>query len=387
MGNQLNNTNQTICSTLTAAGRGAIAVVEVRGVDTTKLVGELFQPFNGRPLQDCLDRKLVYGTWTPTGEDVVVCNLGGQRLEVHCHGGTAAVESIVSALVEKGASEASAAVPYCSSENFWRAEVWRALPKATTERTASLVLRQLDRLPAAIDKIQATLTLGDAEAAVATIEQILAWSDFGISLTQVPSVVLCGQPNVGKSSLINSIVGFQRAIVHSSAGTTRDVVSQRTAVEGWPIELSDTAGLRDAEGPVEQIGIQNARLKIDAARLVIGVFDGASLWSQADQELFNRLDCDIVVHNKSDRRHKSDLSRPPGHVTSATQDNGIEPLISLIASKLVPEMPDEDAAWCVTPEAVARLQDARRSLLNNHRDRCPHAAMVLSGEIHDEFGN
>ena len=376
-----NKTTQIVCSRLTAAGRGAIAVVRIHGPGAAKAIEQVFQPFNGRPFGDHLLRKLVYGTWTPTGEDVVVCLLPDQGFEVHCHGGTAAVESVVAALIEQGAVEAAPGkIDEAAGSDLWRAEVWQALPNATTERTASLMLRQLTLLPAAIEQLQETLGRGDSVAAVGLIDQILQWSDFGVALTQVPSVVLCGQPNVGKSSLINALVGFQRAIVHESAGTTRDVVTQRTAVEGWPIELSDTAGLRIAQGTVEGIGIENARQTIESARLVIGVFDSSRPWSEAHQGLLESLDCDIVVHNKSDCSQSdggNDGKRPPGLATSASQNDGIERMVSLIAEKLVPELPPEDAAWCVTEQAVAQLQEARQALTADQA-RCDRAARILT---------
>jgi tRNA modification GTPase len=394
LNNLQTRSNQIVCSRLTAAGRGAIAVVEVRGFGAAKKIENVFQPFNGRPFSNCLQRKMIYGTWTPTGEDVVVCVLPGDRFEVHCHGGTAAVDSVIAALIDQGATEESSSrapgeLGDVASRDLWRAEVWQALPDATTTKTASLMLRQLDLLPAAIVRLEETLGRGDSAAAIALMDQILKWSDFGVSLTQVPSVVLCGQPNVGKSSLINAVVGFQRAIVHQSAGTTRDVVSQRTAVDGWPIEISDTAGLRNAQGTVEGIGIENARQKIETARLVIGVFDASRPWSEADQSLLESLDCDIVIHNKSDcsdsgktSTAKSD-ARPPGVATSATQNEGIEQMVSLIATKLVPELPPEDAAWCVTEAAVARLEKARTVLAADgsrcDQADCERAAKILAG--------
>ncbi len=384
-----NETTALVCCRLTAAGRGAIAVVEVRGTGASRAIEDVFRPFSQRAYREVAHRKLVYGTWAPTGEDVVVCRLSSEHFEIHCHGGTAAVDSIVSSLADRGAVEGMPlGSPDPTDTNAWRDEVWRTLPQATTELTASLILRQLSLLPAAIEELHTLLQDRQVEEAMGSVDQILTWSDFGLSLTRTPSVVLCGQPNVGKSSLINAIVGFQRAIVHASAGTTRDVVSQRTAVDGWPIELSDTAGLRDAESPIEGLGIENAHRKIEKARLVIGVFDASRAWNDRDQELLDRLDCDIVVHNKSDRAasashhaiEKNDAPRPAGLATSATQNEGIEQLVQLIANKLVPELPAADAAWCVSSDAVCRLRDVRDCLLADRGapdDRCDRAAQLL----------
>ena len=86
----------------------------------------------------------------------------------------------------------------------------------------------------------------DLQAAAARIREWLAWEDFGLHLTRPWNVVLAGRPNVGKSSLINALLGYTRSIVFDQPGTTRDVVTAATAIDGWPIELSDTAGLRES---------------------------------------------------------------------------------------------------------------------------------------------
>ena len=100
------------------------------------------------------------------------------------------------------------------------------------------------------------------ETLLLELPQVIQGANFGIHLTRPWSVVVCGKPNVGKSSLMNAIVGFNRAIVHAQPGTTCDVVTQTTAVEGWPIELKDTAGLRNAENPIEAIGVRLSREEI-----------------------------------------------------------------------------------------------------------------------------
>ena len=105
------------------------------------------------------------------------------------------------------------------------------------------------------------------------IQSMLKWSKFGRHLTTPRTVVLCGQPNVGKSSLVNAMSGFQRAIVHDIAGTTRDVVSQALAINGWPVTVKDTAGLRNSDNPIEIQGIAQAKAEILNSDLTICVFD------------------------------------------------------------------------------------------------------------------
>ena len=124
---------------------------------------------------------------------------------------------------------------------------------------------------------------GDAAAARRQIDDLLAHAATGLHLVRPWQVVVAGRPNVGKSSLINAIAGYQRAIVHSLPGTTRDIVSVQTALDGWPVEISDTAGLRRGSDPIEQAGIELAIDKIAAADLVVLVFDASSPWTDADR--------------------------------------------------------------------------------------------------------
>ena len=159
----------------------------------------------------------------------------------------------------------------------------------------------------AIEQIEASIHAGNAQAARQPIEALLAHAATGLHLTRPWQVVVAGRPNVGKSSLINAIAGYQRAIVHSTPGTTRDVVSVQTAMDGWPVEISDTAGLRETREEIEQTGINLARQKILAADLVVLVFDNSLPWSDQDQALVDSYPTALCAYNKGD------LPRAPGH--------------------------------------------------------------------------
>ena len=102
---------------------------------------------------------------------------------------------------------------------------------------------------------------------------LLARADLGRHLVRPWSVVLAGPVNVGKSSLINALAGYGRSIVHHAPGTTRDAVTAATAIDGWPVELCDTAGLRPAATPVERAGIERAQERLAQADLAVLVFD------------------------------------------------------------------------------------------------------------------
>ncbi len=167
-------------------------------------------------------------------------------------------------------------------------------------------------------------------------------------------VVVAGRPNVGKSSLINAIAGYQRAIVHDLPGTTRDIVGVQTALDGWPVEIFDTAGLRAAGDPIEQAGIDLAQGKIAAADLVVLVFDSSSPWTAADQDLFESHPSALLVSNKSDLPPVPG-PQPAAMNVSAATSAGVEELCRAIAHRLVPHLPPPGAAVPFLPEQVERI--------------------------------
>src|SRR5262249_44905395 len=148
-----------------------------------------------------------------------------------------------------------------------------ALSRATTLRTAAILWEQASGVfESAIRKLRSSVA-ADVSAAAAEMRAWLARVDFGLHLTSPWSVVLVGRPNVGKSSLINAILGYTWSIVFDEPVTTRDVVSASTAIDGWPIELYDVAGLRESDDPLEAAGIERARQKLETTDLSIYLID------------------------------------------------------------------------------------------------------------------
>jgi tRNA modification GTPase len=231
-----------------------------------------------------------------------------------------------------------------------------ALAGAQTERTAAVLLDQYHgALRQALEETELLLRMGDQAAARRSIETLLARAILGRHLVRPWQVVLAGPVNVGKSSLINALVGYPRAIVHPAAGTTRDVVPVQTAIAGWPVELCDTAGLRSATHPVEQAGVARAEEGLAAADLVVLVFDRSAAWSAADQALVDAWPQTLVVYNKCDLPPAGGL-RPEGLCTSALRGDGLHALPHAIAARLVPDPPPAGAAVPFTEEQVERLR-------------------------------
>jgi tRNA modification GTPase len=254
------------------------------------------------------------------------------------------------------------------------ADAWIALAEARTERTAAILLDQHQgTLRRAILAIHESLAGQDASRARRQIGELLARAPLGLHLVRPWRVVVAGAANVGKSSLVNTLLGYPRAIVDPAAGTTRDVVTATTAIDGWPVELCDTAGLRSTGHPVERAGIESAEQSLTTADLVLLVFDLSQPWSAADQALLARHPTALVVHNKSDLAARHPISplpqageglgvRAAGQVTSALYRTGIEELVRAISDRLVPNPPEAGAAVPFTQGQVDALVGASRSL-------------------------
>jgi tRNA modification GTPase len=354
---------------LTPEGRAAVATLLVEGAQATSLVCELFHPANGRPLDEQPLLRIVFGRWQSrdSGEELIVCRRDVNRIEIHCHGGRAAAGAIIEALVQHGCRagdwrqwvQASAADPIAAAAHL-------ALAQATTERAALVLWDQASgALRRALDEVAASLSAGDARLSLARVEALLEFAGLGQHLVKPWQVVLAGRPNVGKSSLINSLVGYQRAIVHATPGTTRDVVTAAAAIDGWPLELADTAGLREDADPLEAAGIQLARDRLAGADLVVLVFDAGSPWSSHDEALVRAWPLAVCVHNKCDLfdpRESAAANRPPGLFVSALSGEGIDQLEREIGVRLVPHAPPAGAAVPFLTSQVETLAKIRAAL-------------------------
>ncbi|MFH1918960.1 MAG: GTPase [Planctomycetota bacterium] len=348
---------------LTPPGRGAIATLLVEGAEATKLVEGRFRPAGGRPLGSYPVGRIVFGYFSVGShprEEVVVCRRSAGAVEVHCHGGHVAAARIREAFLEAGA-RALAWQEWAAghSADPIAAAACVALANARTERTAAVLLDQYHgALLLAVEEIRRLIQAGDAASAVGQLATLLARAELGRHLVDPWRVILAGSPNVGKSSLINALLGYERAIVHPTAGTTRDVVSATTAIEGWPVELSDTAGLREARGGLERAAVEMARRQLASADLVLLVFDSSRPWTDGDQRLVDAHPNALVIHNKRDLPSCPTPPRPAGLWTSALTGQGIEDLVGLIANRLVPDPPPRGAAVPFSADQINHLREA-----------------------------
>ncbi len=347
---------------LTPAGRGAVATIMIDGPDATACVSPFFRAASGKQLETLAINRIAFGRWCAndsTAEEVVVCRRSHRRVEVNCHGGRAAAEAILADLHDAGCREIDwREWAEVNEADRIAAEARRALAAASTTRTAAILLDQYrGALRCAVEAVMQQLAGGDTASAAKQLSDLLALGEIGLHLVQPWRVVLAGRVNVGKSSMINAILGYQRSIVADLPGTTRDVVTAHSAIDGWPVEFSDTAGLRQSDDEVETAGVTRAAAETAGADLPIAVFDASVAWSSDDSELLGLAPRAIVVHNKCDLG-RSNGERPDGIWTSAVKGQGIEQLIERIGRRLVPSAPPAGAAVPFTTRQIELLYRA-----------------------------
>jgi tRNA modification GTPase len=214
-----------------------------------------------------------------------------------------------------------------------------------------------------------------SDVAQPRLEALLATAELGLRLTRPWQVVIAGRPNVGKSSLINALVGYQRAIVFDQPGTTRDVVTASTVIDGWPVALSDTAGLHAADDRLEAAGIELAKERLAHADLVIWVLDATAIADDLSAMVGEQVielglvvpAKRLVVLNKIDRA--PGIAIPKGAIaTSAMAGTGIEQLLAVISSTLVPQVPESGAAVVFTERQRAAMEAIRLACRDGSKD-------------------
>jgi tRNA modification GTPase len=256
-------------------------------------------------------------------------------------------------------------VPSCSWQRLeretaadaTRAEALAALAEARTARTAAILLDQAQGAWArALDAVAAALERDDAGTAAGLLDELHRRAPLGGHLTAPWRVVVAGAPNVGKSSLVNALAGYERCVVSAVPGTTRDVVTALLAVEGWPVELADTAGLGEHAGGLELQGQERARAELAGADLCLWVLDAAApVWPVSRPEGVR------FVVNKTDLPAVWDPGKAADAVhVSARTGAGLADLCRALAWWLVPEPPPAGAAVPFTRRLAGRLAEALR---------------------------
>lgn len=348
--------NSTRVIELTPAGRAAVAVVLVAGPDASSAVDQCVHRADARRPSDFPIGRILVGRWgSPQGEELVVCRRSDVEVEIHCHGGVAAVCAVIAQLAALGCVPTRWQDWLREVATPIRAAAQIALAEAPTARTAAVLLDQYDgALASALDAVLMATTSHDWTSAVSILEAVISHRGVGLHLIRPWRVVIAGRPNVGKSSLLNSLVGFQRAIVCDLPGTTRDVVTAATAIDGWPVMLTDTAGFRETADEIESAGVELATAAVAGADLIVLVDDADSTGDDMPPtqasilRVLNKIDLAATAAARD--QHRYDLA------TSTVTGAGIAELVAAIGKRLVPTPPPSGAAVPFLAAQVARLE-------------------------------
>lgn len=314
----------------TPPGKGAIAVITLFAPQSAEIVQSFFVPKSGKPLASYGPGTIAYGTIFE--EDVIVCPIREEEMEIHCHGSSAAVERLKGFLTEQGAREISVSewvANHLNSKTENQKRAFEALLGAETGKIAAILWDQFQ---------------GAYEKAVQAGEETQRWEELARHLTRPWKVVMVGRPNVGKSSLFNRILGFPRAIVFEQAGTTRDLLKEKTVLSGWSVELTDTAGLHEACDLIECEGIRRARAEMNAADLILWIREVTDRQNAPDSEPdFPSGKRVLRVWNKADLLPAQEWQEAKPEedeiFVSALNETGIEALLTKIIRTLIPEEP------------------------------------------------
>jgi tRNA modification GTPase len=359
--------NGPIAAVLTPPGRGALATVQVLGSAAAEIVASLCGSSPEQFARKTGDGRLWIGRWGgPAGEPIVVHVRRSDLAEIHCHGGLMPAQTILRDLATRGVvTKLCSDLTRRTSETLIEAEAVEALAHVPTVRTAAILLDQLQgALSRCVTELRHWLEQGRVADVSRELDHLLARAPLGMHLTSPWRVAIVGRPNVGKSSLLNALVGFDRAIVHSEAGTTRDLVTATTAVDGWPVEFTDSAGIRAADEPLESAGIDRARRAIAESDWQLVVLDRSQPLTHEDHEILRLCPRPIAVANKIDLPAAWDpaVLSPSSQCVSAQSGMGVDHLLARIGSTVVPDPPPPGDATPFTRRQVRLIQKAAQQL-------------------------
>ena len=364
------NSDTTCFCIATPTGRGAVATLIVAGRECYKIVNRYFQSVRERPITSTDTSRVIYGRWKSdgeTGEDLVICPIGDNRIDIHCHGGEFAVQAISDSLIKAGAKRLG--LPEfvaCHDSNDYFAGLHLAVVKAQTNRAAKWLWDQSKWHELFLQQLKQCIDSDNQAQALQMINDFLDLRDFGLRIVNGWSITLCGRPNAGKSSLVNAILGYQRAIVHDRPGTTRDIVESMTTLSGWPVRLSDTAGIHQSDDVIEKQGILQAYRQLAAADFSILVIDPTDFSEAKLLQLKNELAPDLVVANKCDLEHLDSASIDCS--VSAITGQGIDTLIIKLGELIDQSIPKPNTPFPVSVFQVTSMAQIRQFIETDYSD-------------------
>ncbi len=400
----------TICAVSTPNAVGGISVIRISGCDAVKIAENVFVPFSKKPVSEMKGHTCAYGKVVSEGktiDDAVLTVFlapksytGENTAEISCHGGIFVTQEVLRACIAAGAqpaqpgeftkraflngklslTQAEAVMEVISAQgkqalNSAHLAHEGILFKRIKDITNKLVT-VLAELAAWVDYPEEDLPEVEDETLIASLtgyvsqlDKILNDYDSGLIFRQGVDTAIVGRANVGKSSLMNMLLGFERSIVTDIAGTTRDIVEESARLGEIILRLSDTAGIRETDDAVESAGVNLAKKKLDCARLVIAVFDASCELTDEDERILHEIKEKqaVIVLNKTDLDNKiSEESfkklKKPVVLVSAKENSGKEELEKAVYSVLHLDKVNTDTDVFINERQKNCVQAAKKNL-------------------------
>ncbi|CAK7035168.1 MAG: tRNA modification GTPase MnmE [Peptostreptococcus russellii] len=342
--------DDTIAAIATAPGEGGIGIIRLSGSNALDIANKMFRPLYRDSIGDYAVRTLIYGNIYDEGvvlDEVLLAYMKGPHsytaedvVEINCHGGFISVRKILELALKSGARMAEAGEftkrAFLNGRiDLSQAEAVIDIINAKTDKSHELAQSQLEgSLSKKIKNLREMLTAVLAQVEVAIdypeediefitykeliekteaiqreVVQMYKTADTGKILREGLQTAILGKPNVGKSSLMNSILGENRAIVTDIPGTTRDIIEEFVNIKGIALKIVDTAGIRDTDDVVEKIGVEKSRKHLKSSDLTLVVLDNSREIDQEDIDILESVDRSktLVILNKIDLESKLDL--------------------------------------------------------------------------------
>lgn len=406
--------SRPFCAISTPRAAGGIAVIRVCGSGAVALAAKVFRPAGTARVEDLAGNTCVYGKIFDNNallDDGILTVFrsphsytGEDTAELSCHGGVYVSQRVLDALLKAGGrpaepgeytktaflngklslAQAESVLDVISAGSEGALRNAAALREGALfqkiSAAAAILTDKLSALAAWADYPEEDLPEVSDDALNADLQQVLTQLktmadryDYGRILRDGVNTVICGRPNVGKSTLFNALAGCQRSIVTSIAGTTRDVIEEQVRLGNLLLRLSDTAGLRETEDQIEQIGVEQARSRMEQAELILAVFDSTEPLTQEDLALLSALKGHprtLLILNKSDQnpilcdKQLAEFALPVCTL-SAKDGQGLETLETALEQLVLDAPPSEDAAL-----ANARQKSCLDSAISALADAC-----------------
>ena len=370
----------TIAAIATAPGEGGIGIIRISGDDSKTILDRIFVPINSSVLEN---RKMTYGNIVdPSSKsiiDEVLCVYMKSPktytmedvVEINCHGGMVPLRKTLELVLSNGArmaepGEFTKRAFLNGRLDLSQAEAVIDVIKAKTDRTYDVALNQLEgvfsrhikEIRKKLVDILVNLTVNidypdedieqityeklgsDLNDILSDIENLLSSADTGKIIRDGLGIAIIGKPNVGKSSLMNSLLKETRAIVTEIPGTTRDTIEEHISIKGIPVRLTDTAGIRETDDIIEKIGIEKSKESFNQADLVIFILDSSREMEQEDIDIMNLIDPEktLILLNKIDlvqKIRKEDILAKIGNISIIETSMHNQMGISEIEEKIV----------------------------------------------------